>query len=243
LSSEGFDVHLCTEVEWNTACTAGGSRYGVIEERDFSPDAFLYRYCGVGTGDSVSANSIAKRNRNCASRNGVRDLPGQLQEWVTSAGDSAFLKGSSYAIFTGASRVELALCKNRKTPTRIRPKYTTDTAYVYMSGSRRDTLLTRDTLRTIFEILDPSKFPNTLLIYSLSDSTGNYLGADYVDQKEYNNRGGDKLLDVMWQGLKYEGPIEKRKVLIIGTESINATQFFLDPTVGFRCCSNSNSTP
>jgi len=239
LSSGNFNVHLCTELEWNNACTAGGSKYGVIEERNFSPDTFLFGYCGVGTGDSLSAISALNRNKICASRNGVRDLPGQLQEWVTSVGDSALLKGSSYAIFTGASRVELALCKNRMTPTRIRPKYTTDTVYLYRSGSRIDTLLSRDTLRTLHDILDPSKFPNTLLIYSLSDSAGNALGTDYVNQEEYNNRGGDKFLDVIWQGLKYEGPIEKRKVLILGTESINASKFFLDPTVGFRCCSNS----
>jgi len=239
LSSGDFDIHLCTELEWNVACTAGDSKYGVIEERNFSPDKFLFGYCGVGTGDSISANSIAKRSKICASRNGVRDLPGQLQEWVESKGDSALLKGSSYAIFSGASRVELAQCKNRFTPTRIRPKYTTDTVYLYRSGSRIDTLLSRDTLRILHDILDPSEFPNTILIYSLSDSTGNTLGTDYVNQAEYNNRGGDKWLDVIWQGLKYEGPIEKRKVLILGTESINASKFFLDPTVGFRCCSNS----
>jgi len=239
LSSGNFGVHLCTELEWNAACTAGGSRYGVIEERNFNPETFLFGYCGVGTGDSISANSIAKRNRICASRNGIRDLPGQLQEWVTSIEDSALIKGSSYAIFNGASRAELALCKNRFTPTRIRPKYTTDTVYLYRSGSRIDTLLARDTLRTLHDILDPSKFPNTILIYSLTDSSGNSLGTDYVNKAEYNNRGGDKFLDIIWQGLKYEGPIEERKVLILGTESINASKFFLDPTVGFRCCSNS----
>jgi len=238
---ENLSFRLCTELEWNAACTAGGSRYGVIEERNFSPDKFLYGYCGVGTGDSISANSIAKRNRICASRNGVRDLPGQLQEWVTGKGDSGevpLIKGSSYAIFEGASRVELAQCKNRFTPTRIRPKYTTDSVYLYRSGSRIDTLLKPDTSRTLFGILDPSKFSGTILVYSLTDSTGNSLGTDYVDQEDYNKRGGDKYLDVIWQGLKYEGPIEKRQALILGTESVNASKFFLDPTVGFRCCTS-----
>jgi len=241
LSSEDFDVYLCTELEWNAACTAGGSRYGVIEERNFSPDKFLFGYCGVGTGDSVSASSIVKRKKICTSGNGVRDLPGQLQEWVVSKGDSGevpLLKGSSYAIFEGASRVELAQCKNRFTPTRIRPKYTTDTVFLYRSGSRIDTLLSRDTLRTLHDILVPSEFEGTILIYSLTDSAGNALGTDYVNQAEYNKRGGDKWLDVIWQGLKYEGPIEKRQALILGTESINASKFFLDPTVGFRCCAS-----
>ncbi|MDR2583735.1 MAG: hypothetical protein LBC75_09670 [Fibromonadaceae bacterium] len=239
---EDLDFRLCTELEWNAACTAGGSRYGVIEERNFSPDKFLFGHCGVGTGDSISANSIAKRNKICANRNGVRDLPGQLQEWVTSKGDSGdipLIKGSSYAIFEGASRVELAQCKNRFTPTRIRPKYTTESVYLYRSGSRIDTLLQPDTSRTPFGILDPSKFTGTILIYSLTDSAGNSLGTDYVNQEEFNKRGGNKWLDVIWQGLKYEGPIEKRQALILGMESINASKFFLDPTVGFRCCANS----
>jgi len=243
---EALSFRLCTELEWNAACTAGGSRYGVIEERNFNPDTFLFGYCGVGTGDSISASNIARRKKICANRNGVRDLPGQLQEWVTSKGDYGevpLLKGSSYAIFQGASRVELALCKNRSTPTRIRPKYTTDTVFLYRSGSRTDTLLSRDSLRTLHDILAPSKFEGTILIYSLTDSAGNSLGTDYVDQKEYNNRGGDRYLDVIWQGLKYEGPIEKRQALILGKESIDASKFFLDPTVGFRCCANSIITP
>jgi hypothetical protein len=244
LSSGDFDVYLCTELEWNAACTAGGSRYGVIEERNFSPDKFLFGNCGVGTGDSISANSIAKRNKICASRNGVMDLPGQLQEWVTGKGDSgevALLKGSSYAIFEGASRVELAQCKNRATPTRPRPKYTTDTVYLYKNGSRTDTLLNIDNLRTQppYDTLAPSEFTGAILVYLLKDLDGNFLDTGYVNQVEYNNRGGDKWLDVVWQGLKYEGSIERRQVLILGTESIDASKFFLDPTVGFRCCANS----
>ena len=238
---EALSFRLCTELEWNAACTAGGSRYGVIEERNFSPDKFLFGYCGVGTGDSISANNIAKRSKICANRNGIRDLPGQLQEWVTSKGDSGeipLLKGSSYADFKGASRVELARCKNRFNPTRIRPRYTTDTVYLYRSGSRIDTLLSRDTLRTPHDSLAPSKFTGTILFYSLTDSAGNSLGTDYVNQDEYNKRGGDKWLDVVWQGLKYEGPIERRQALILGKESINASKFFLDPTVGFRCCTS-----
>jgi len=243
---ESLNFRLCTELEWNAACTVDGSRYGVIEERNFSPNKFLYGYCGVGTGDSISASNIARRKKICTSRNGIRDLPGQLQEWVTSKGDSGevpLLKGSSYAVFEGASRVELAQCKNRFTPTRIRPKYTTDTVFLYRSGSRIDTLLSRDTLRTLHDILPPSKFKGTILFYSLTDSAGNALGTDYVDQEDYNRRGGDKYLDVIWQGLKYEGPIEKRQALILGKESINASKFFLDPTVGFRCCANSKMPP
>jgi hypothetical protein len=241
---ETFGYHLCTEQEWNAACTSGGSRYGVIEERDFSPDRFLFENCGVGTGNSIDANNIAKRNKICASPDGVRDLPGQLQEWVTGKDDDGkeipLLKGTSYAVFEGISRVELAQCKNKFTPTRVRPRYTTDIVYLYKSGSRIDTLLTRDTLRTTYAILKPDSLPDTLLVYDLKSLNGDLLGIDYVNQVEYSKRGGDAWLEVLWQGLIYEQK-EKRQVLILGTESIDASNFFLDPTVGFRCCTQANT--
>ena len=246
LSFENFSFSLCTEQEWNAACASRGSVYGVIEEKnaaysenDFSPSKFLFRYCGAGTGDSVSASYVDKRNKLCISPDGIRDLPGQLQEWVTASSDSGevpLLKGTSYAIFEGASKVELAQCRNRITPTRIRPKYTTDTLYVYRNGSLRDTLLAPDISRkTAPDTLLPD---STLLFYtlkSLKDSI--YLGEDYVKQAEYRRRGGDRWLEVYWQGLLYE-PKDTLQVLILGTESINASDFFLDPTVGFRCCAN-----
>jgi len=235
---EALGNHLCTEEEWDAACTSRGSLYGVIEESDVGISDFLFTYCGVGTGNSVSAKEPEKRNKICASPDGIRDLPGQLQEWVVGKDGSPLLKGSSYTIFEGASRVELALCKNRYTPTRIRPKFTTDSVYLYRSGSRIDTLLKKDPLRTIYAILPPSSFKDTLLVYDLKSKNNYLLGSDYVDKKEYRRRGGDEWLKWLWDGLKYE-PKEERRVLILGTESINATNFFLDPTVGFRCCAAS----
>jgi len=230
--------HLCTEEEWDDACTSRGSLYGVIEESNVGISDFLFAYCGVGTGNSVSAKEPGKRNKLCASPDGIRDLPGQLQEWVVGKDGSPLLKGSSYAIFEGASRVELALCKNKFTPTRIRPKFAIDSVYLYRSGSRIDTLQERDPLRTIYAILPPSSFTDTLLVYNLKSKNNDLLGSDYVDKKEYRRRGGDEWLKELWKGLKYE-PKEERRVLILGTESINATNFFLDPTVGFRCCTAS----
>ena len=249
-SCENLGFNLCTEQQWNAACNSGGSGYGIIEEKNeygiFSPSEFLFMYCGVGTGDSASANNVSRRNKICTNPNSIRDLPGQLQEWVVGKGDSgdvALLKGSSYAIFEGASRVELAQCRNRYTPTRIRPRYTTDSVYLYRSGSRIDTLLTRDTLRTIYAALPPSSFTDTLLVYTLKSLNGNLLGIDYVNQVEYRKRGGEEWLKVLWQGLSYE-PKEEWRVLILGTENIDASNFFLDPTVGFRCCTAfSNLSP
>jgi hypothetical protein len=242
---KNFTVNLCTEEEWDAACNSGGSPYGIIQE-NYPPNTFLSQYCGVGTGDSSSANTLGKRNKICSSPDGIRDLPGQLQEWVIGKGDSGdvpLLKGSSYAIFQGASKVELAQCKNRFTPTRIRPKYTTDTVWLYRSGSRIDTLMAKDPFRTSNPTpLLPSSFKDTILIYTLKSENlaGNPLvGEDYVNQAEYRRRGGDEWIKVLWRGLKYELK-EKRRVLILGTEKINATAFFLDPTAGFRCCAKAN---
>ncbi|MDR1811890.1 MAG: hypothetical protein LBQ87_03610 [Candidatus Fibromonas sp.] len=240
---ENLGWHLCTEEEWNTACNSGGSDYGIIEEKNFGVSEFLFSRCGVGTGDSISANDVKKRNKTCASPDGIRDLPGQLQEWVAGSEDSSFIKGSSYPIFQGASRLELAQCKNRFTPTRIRPRYITDTVFLYRTGSRIDTLPARDTLRTGEpEILLPSTFPHTLLFYTIRDSLGTELGIDYVNLAEYRRRGGNEWLNVLWQGLKYEPKDTLRNVLIMGTESIPALDFFLDPTVGFRCCTAATAT-
>jgi len=256
---ENFNVSLCTELEWNAACTSRGSAYGVIEEKNaansennFSPSTFLFKYCGVGTGKSGPANNANERNKLCISPDGIRDLPGQLQEWVTAnsdSGDFPLLKGTSYAIFQGASGAELAQCRNRSTPTRIRPKYTTDTVYLYKTGSRIDTLLAPDpdTSRSryfygTFPRESDPVFKDTILLYTLKSKDGDYLGEDYVNQVEYRRRGGEEWLKVLWQGLKYEQNGSPLPVLIFRADSIiNASNFYLDPTAGFRCCANAKN--
>lgn len=109
---EADGYKLCTEAQWNAACTSGGVKYGVIEERDFDPENFLSKKCGVGT--NVSGN----RNNICVSPDGVRDLPGQLQEWVVADDNTPILKGTSYKAFQGPfnSGAELAQCSNSFTP-------------------------------------------------------------------------------------------------------------------------------
>jgi len=229
-SCEALGNHLCTEEEWNAACTSRGSFYGVIEERNFGISDFLSTYCGVGTGNSASAKDPEKRSKICASPDGIRDLPGQLQEWVvgkdSSGNEIPLLKGSSYAVFEGALKIELAQCRNKFTPTRIRPEYTAN-----------------------YDSLPPNKFKDTLLFYTLWKNNI-LLGEDYVDQVEFRRRGDSvgllqngervKWLDELWKGLEYKKKEPeneyKKPVLILGTESINAANFFLDPTVGFRCC-------
>ncbi len=234
-SCEDLGFNLCTEQEWNAACNSRGS-YGIIEEREAGISGFLSDHCGVGTGDSLSAADAGKRRKICVSPDGIRDLPGQLQEWVIGSDGKPLLKGTSYAIFEGVTGAELAQCRNRFTPTRIRPRYTTNYAYLYRSGSRVDTVFTKDTTgtRILHDSLPPSSFTDTLLVYTLR-LNGDSIGIDYVNLKEYNRRGGEKWLEVFWQGLNYE-PKDTLRVLIMGTESIDAHDIFLDPTVGFRCC-------
>jgi hypothetical protein len=235
---ENFTISLCSEQQWNAACNSGAYSYGVIEERDFGLSEFLYRHCGVGTDDTASAYNVDKRSRICSSPDGIRDLPGQLQEWVTS-GDSGkpLLKGTSYITFEGASRVELAQCKNRFTPVRTRPRYTTNTVWIYKSGSRIDTLFERDISRErdLYDSLPSKSLPNTILRYELRSLAGDSLGIDYFDLREYNQRGKEEWLKVRWQGLS---PKEKDtlQAFIQGEENIDASNFFLDPTAGFRCC-------
>ncbi|GHV13825.1 hypothetical protein AGMMS49938_08950 [Fibrobacterales bacterium] len=231
---EGYD--LCTEDEWNAACNSGKSSYGVIEEKGFLPSEFLFRYCGAGTGDSLGAISPNLRKKICTSPDGVRDLPGQLQEWVkgkdSTGKETPILKGTSYMIFEGASRTELAQCKIKATPTRIRPKWTQDSVYLYRNGSRIDTLLVRDTLRTLYSV----SFTDTILIYNLSSKGGVELGEDFVDNAEFMRRGREEWLKELWRGLNYTFK-EKRVVLILGTQKVNAEETFIESSVGFRCCS------
>jgi hypothetical protein len=212
LNFDGFEVGLCTEQEWNAACTSRGSSYGVIEETDFLPNVFLSGHCGIKTGDSISAKFVSERDRLCVSPDGIRDLPGQLQEWVireSASGDVGVLKGTSYVKFTGGSIVELAQCINVSTPTRSVLRYA-DTAAV---------------------------LKDTILIYSIKSRDGKFLDFDIVDKEEYKNRGGERWLEVRWQGLIYEQEGEEKPVVILGEETVE-NEFFLNPSVGFRCCAN-----
>ena len=254
---EGYQVDLCTETHWQSACTSEGrSRYGTIQEEPFTALEFLFQRCNVGTWDSLSATRLAHRDPLCVSPDGVRDLPGHLQEWVVgtvSVYDSTLketrldtipvLKGTSYVLFSGADRTSLAQCAVRTRPYRVRPDYTQDTVWLYRNGSTVDTLFARDTSRTLYTSVAPSHFNDTLLFYTLSHSvSGKTLGTDYVDQAEYRRRGGEAWLKVLWAGLTYQLQ-EKRKVLIRGTiQDQTVVDFYSEPSVGFRCCAFSSES-
>ena len=239
ISASGFEVALCRERDWELACLSGGSlSYGVIEEDDSQASDYLFRMCNVSTNDSTIAANIAKRDAGCMNPMGVRDLPGQYQEWVMGRSEDtvAVLKGSSYKIFEGLDRESIAYCTNRAFPFYTRPAYTQDTVYLYREGTQVDTVYAADTLRTLYKILTKSDFKDTLQFYDVVDSKGKVIGTDYSLYIEYK-RGGKAWLDSLANGLTYK-PTRKEAVFLTGEKRYyrEAASFYKSTTIGFRCC-------
>ncbi len=239
MSASGFTVSLCKERDWELVCLSGGSlSYGVLNELSVDATEYLFKYCNVGTEDSLSAADITKRNPRCVNPMGVRDMPGQYQEWVIGKSEdtAAVAKGSSYKIFSGLDRESLALCTNRSYPYFTRPAYTTDSVYLYREGSKVDTVFVADTSRTLHKILTQADFKDSLQFFDVQDSSGNTIGTDYALYSEYK-KGGDAWLDTLGNGLKYV-PSEVKVVFLTG-EKVRyrqAAAFYKSPTIGFRCC-------
>ena len=239
ISASGFEVSLCRERDWELACLSGGSlSYGVIEEDDSEASDYLFRMCNVSTNDSTIAADLAKRDAGCMNPMGVRDLPGQYQEWVMgrSKDSVAVLKGSSYKIFEGLDRESIAYCTNRAFPFYTRPGYTQDTVYLYREGTHVDTAYALDTLRTLYKILTKSDFKDTLQFYDVIDSKGYVIGSDFSLYSEYK-KGGKSWLDSLANGLTYK-PSRKEAVFLTGEKRYyrEAASFYKSPTIGFRCC-------
>ena len=239
MSASGFEVSLCRERDWELVCLSGGSlSYGVIEEDDSQASDYLFRMCNVSTNDSTIAANIAKRDAGCMNPMGVRDLPGQYQEWVIGRSEDsiAVLKGSSYKIFEGLARESIAYCTNRAFPFYTRPAYTQDTVYLYREGTQVDTAYALDTLRTLFKKLTKSDFKDTLQFYDVIDFNGKVLGTDYSLYVEYK-RGGKAWLDSLANGLTYK-PTRKEAVFLTGEKRYyrEAALFYKSTTIGFRCC-------
>lgn len=239
ISASGFEVSLCRERDWELACLSGGSlSYGVIEEDDSQASDYLFRMCNVSTNDSAIAADVAKRDAGCMNPMGVRDLPGQYQEWVMgrSKDSVAVLKGSSYKIFEGLDRESIAYCTNRAFPFYTRPAYTQDTVYLYREGTHVDTAYALDTLRTLYKILTKSDFKDTLQFYDVVDFNGKIIGTDYSLYIEYK-RGGKAWLDSLANGLTYK-PSRKEAVFLTGEKRYyrEAASFYKSSTIGFRCC-------
>lgn len=239
ISASGFEVSLCGERDWELVCLSGGSlSYGVIEEDDTDASDYLFRVCNVSTNDSTIAADIAKRDAGCMNPMGVRDLPGQYQEWVKGRSEDtvAVLKGSSYKIFEGLDRESVAYCTNRAFPYYTRPGYTQDTVYLYREGTQVDTAYAADTSRTLYKKLTKDDFKDTLQFYDVVDSKGNVIGTDFSLYTEYK-MGGQAWLDSLANGLTYK-PSRKEAVFLTGEKLYyrEAALFYKSSTIGFRCC-------
>lgn len=241
VSASGFEVKLCGENDWLHVCLSGGVlSYGVIEE-NLAASEYLFSNCNVGTNDSAMALDIALRNPRCVSPLGIRDFPGELQEWVRGRSEDtlAVVKGGSYAVFDGLDRESWALCTTRSFPYYTRPAYTKDTVYLYREGTRVDTVFVADTSRTAYEdkpILTQKDFKDSLQFFDVQDSNGKSVGTDYALYSEYR-KGGDEWLKNLAGSMKYV-PDHVEVVFLTGEKVAyrKAAAFYKSPSIGFRCC-------
>lgn len=239
LSDDEFEVSLCGERDWELVCLSGGLlSYGVIGDDNSDYYEILSRTCNVSTNDSLSAKSFDKRNPKCVNPMGIRDLPGQLQEWALGRSEDslAVVKGSSYVIFNGIEKETIAYCTNRSVPFYTRLTYTTDPVYLYREGTKVDTVFEADTSRTLYKKLTTKNFTDTLQFFDVLDSNGNKLGEDYAPYSEYKN-GGKKWLENLSNGLVYK-PSRKKAVFLTGERTAyrDAANFYKSSSIGFRCC-------
>lgn len=239
ISASGFTVGLCNERDWELVCLSGGSlTYGVIEENGADASEYLFKYCNVSTNNVEGATNVQNHDYRCVNTMGVRDMPGQFQEWVMgrNADSAAVLKGGSYKIFDGIDRESLARCTNRSFPYYTRLAYTTDPVYLYREGTRVDTVFAADTSRTLFKKLTKKDFTDSLQFFSVQDSSGNEIGTDYAPYSEYK-RGGDEWLEELSNGLVYK-PDHIEVVFLTGERVAYraAANFYKSPIIGFRCC-------
>lgn len=240
ISASGFEVSLCGERDWELVCLTNGiSSYGVIEE-NVSASEYLYTNCNVATNDSISAASINTRNYKCANASGVRDLPGQYQEWVLgkSTDSLEMLKGSSYRSYDGLDRESIALCTNRFFPFYTRKAYVKDTTvYLYRSGTVVDTSLVEDTTRTLYKKLMQKDFRDSLQFFAVKNpANGEIVGYDYAPLKEYR-QGGEAFLEKLAGNMEYEPDHIEVVFFLNGSVPYKKVgAFYKNVSIGFRCC-------
>ena len=169
---------------------------------------------------------------------GVRDMPGQLQEWVMGRSEDtvAVLKGGSYKVMNGLDIETQALCTNRSFPVFTRLAYTKDSVYLYREGTKVDTVYQADTSRTLYKVLTQKDFKDTLQFFDVQDSNGNSVGTDYAPYSEYK-KGGDEWLESLGNGMKYVP--DHIEVVFLTGERVpfrGAANYYKSPAIGFRCC-------
>lgn len=239
ISASGFKVSLCNERDWELVCLSGGTlSYGVVQEETSDASEYLFVDCNVATNDSLSAADLTQRNPRCMNPMGVRDMPGQYQEWVRGRSDDtiAVLKGGSYKIMSGIDRESQALCTNRSFSYFTRLAYTTDSVYLYREGTKVDTVFKADTSRTLYKVLTQKDFKDSLQFFDVQDSQGNSVGVDYAPYSEYK-KGGDEWLEKVSNGMKYV-PDHIEVVFLTGERVAfrGASNFYKSSSIGFRCC-------
>ena len=238
ISASGFKVSLCNERDWELVCLSGGTlAYGVIQDTLEMTDV-LFRDCNVATNDSSPASDITLRNPHCMNPMGVRDLPGQYQEWAMGRSEdtSAVIKGGSYLVLSGIDLETQALCTRRSFPVFTRLAYTTDSIYLYREGTKVDTVFKADTSRTLYKVLTQKDFKDSLQFFDVQDSNGNSIGTDYSLYSEYK-KGGEEWLEKIGNGMKYVP--DHIEVVFLTGERISyrgAANFYRSPSIGFRCC-------
>lgn len=239
IEAPGYTVSLCKERDWELVCLSGGSSTnGVIEDGDVTSTEYLFSYCNVGTNDSLSAKSINLRNAKCANAYGVRDLPGQYQEWVLGRSPDTLqvLKGSSFQLFEGIDRETAAMCTNRYFPYYTRRAYTKDTVYLYINGTTVDTTLVKDTTKALYATLIQKDFTDTLQFFNVIDPKSlKTIGEDYALLSEYK-KGGSAWLEKLAAGLIYEESRKEAVFLLKTTPYRAAGAFYKNNSIGFRCC-------
>lgn len=241
VSASGFKVQLCKERDWELACLSGGtSPYGVVEENALAASEYLYSNCNVATGDSASAANFESRNYKCASRYGLRDLPGQYQEWVLgrSSDTLELLKGSSYRPYGGLDRESIALCTNRFFPYYTRKNYVKDTTvYVYRTGRIIDTSLVLDTNRILYKTYTQKDFTDEIQFFAVKNpATGSIVGYDYAPAEEYR-KGGEAWLKQLAGELEYVPDHTEKVFFLNGTTPYKkVSAFYKNSSISFRCC-------
>lgn len=239
VSASGFTVKLCGENDWMKVCLSGGAlTYGVVEEDVKGASGYLFSNCNVATEVSSMAMDLSLRSSRCVNPMGVRDLPGQLQEWTMGRSEDtvAVLKGGSYKVFSGLDRESQAMCTSRSFPYYSRPSYTKDTVYLYREGTKVDTVLVADTSRTLHAKLTQKDFKDSLQFFVVQDSSGKTIGTDYALYSEYK-KGGDEWLESIGNGLKYV-PDHVEVVFLTGERVAyrEVSSFYRSSSIGFRCC-------
>ena len=238
VSADGFKVSLCNERDWELVCLYDGTlSYGVVQEMSEAAN-YLFRDCNVATNNADLAADITKRNPHCMNPMGVRDMPGQYQEWVMGRSEDtvAVLKGGAYKSMSGLDIESQALCTNRSFPIFTRLAYTTDSVFLYREGTKVDTVYEADTSRTLYKVLTKKDFKDSLQFFDVQDSNGNSVGTDYAPYAEYK-RGGDEWLEKVRNGMVYVP--DHIEVVFLTGERISyrgVANFYKSPSIGFRCC-------